>query len=344
MRLVFAVMVMLGMLPNASSAQQVLEAYRAKLAQLHDVSVTVHTVIYSNGVVADEYNYDWLWSPLGQSVRVRQTRSSFQGEFTALTHTTGNSEYYNGERGFVGLKDYDGVLLDGKVPADSPASAEIGPSRSYNAGMGQVDPWGEMGFYLIQPEPPSVPPWTLPASWQMTVGNDPAKPLCFKAGDRMYEISLDHEQNVIKAYRFTRPQGTIELEVIAFENVDSFGAFPTFIKTTLSHGDYTTQIETTVAISSVNVPLQYEQMKITLPEGVPFFNSENGKYGVWGRDAPAFYFESEIEARDWSRQRSIQAQANNASSYLPMIFPALIVSMFIVIGLLVLRKRGFIRV
>jgi len=105
MQVLCAVIFMLGVFANACIAQQgpngILEFYRARLAKLHDLRVSVHKVICSNGVVADEDDYDWLWSPLGQSVRVHQTgpsRSYNAGmgqvdRFVAITHRQGNLRY-----------------------------------------------------------------------------------------------------------------------------------------------------------------------------------------------------------------------------------------------------------
>lgn len=287
----------------------VVNAHRSYVESLHDISVKVTSTFTFENEVVQKYSYHWMKSPHDELIRKSQQQTSFVGEYTNLSHSHGNRSFYNGSGGFIGLKDFDGVLVNNEISVDSPASGRIGPERS---AIGLNDPWGEMGLYPLVFPPPSRPLWVLvekadTVSLVDVQDDSQNKVVELLIGNSTYRVWLNADRNnLVEKLEIRAPDKVVSMHVMDFRHIPDVGYFPAQLTFTQSFNGPPLTIETNIEVESLNIAIPAEEFLVAFPKKLPFYNETTGAYGIWGDGGPDFYFSSESEGREYSRKR-IQA-------------------------------------
>ncbi len=274
-------------------------------------------------------------------IKRTQVVSRFDGEFSRREFTTGNRDSSNCKR-FMSMQHFDGRLLNGQLPIDSPASGTIGPRRS--------EPFPRVVDAMID-----LPVGIGKTSrlWQFadlanTVALEATPSAetknCFVIDLVSSEARLTvwlkpEKQFFIDRYISVFGEATVDREVVSYQDCDGI-EFPAQVLCKSREVGQSIDVRTQLKVKAINK--LGNDLEVKFPEGLPYFDEETGKYGIWGNGAPTRVFRSNEEAIAWSsdekRMQSARRSRNAIANY--QLWGALLFLTFVVALILYrLRRR-----
>ncbi len=277
-----------------------IKAHCRSVSSIVSMHLDLDTAYEFGGKEVNHYSYEWVYGLTDEAIRFKQETQTKMGEFTQLKFSYGNRSYYNGSRGYIALQDFDGQLIDGVLPPDSPASARIDGRQP---AIGAGDGWVELGLRIGGT--PSLALDDLSRDGEMR--NHRRDSVTISKDGFDYEIVFDPDKAMMAGYKKSKNGKRYhQLMVEEFVEVPKFGYFPSRIRSVLSENDAELTIQTSVRVHSINTALKPSLFEVELPNEVPFFDAATGKSGIWGQGKPELYFASKDEAIAWGKEKSIR--------------------------------------
>jgi hypothetical protein len=117
---------------------EIIRLHSTYVNRIHSVLLTIKVEYFFQGQQQGDYRIIWGLTPTKEVYHIEQSTGQTSGEFSGLVFNTGNRSFYNGPEGYIALQNFDGQLVNGVLPPDSPCTARIAGRRQR---IRSEDPW-----------------------------------------------------------------------------------------------------------------------------------------------------------------------------------------------------------
>jgi hypothetical protein len=321
-----------------TKAMRLITTQSDRIASIGTIYLELSSEKWVEGKSLGRHRIVWGMTPLEEVFHFQQDQSTSKGEFSSLVFSLGNRSFYNGPTGFIGLQNFDGQLIDGVLPPDSPASAKLSARQ---AGIRVEDPWILLR-QIIQfddMKPCSLSEFIKEAIELRVISE---RAVMIKTPKHDFNIEFAENHLVRRIQRVSSGKLTLDAVVEEFKDVTNFGLFPWRVRATFKMPG-TSELVTVVDVNKcrINENLESNVLSLVLPNEVPLFNAKTGQVGYWNNGEP-HYFPSESEAKNWRKSKSLKFAKRQSSPTSPsfLIYMTLGLTIGIIVYLSWLRSRS----